>query len=184
MNASVSTGTTIPLEVMPLINKWTGALVTGATNVKAKIRRQSDNLILDWSDMNFKTAGLVTQLLQPLTEVDEINFAGEYLYNLNPATIVNYVSNDSYSITVIEDGSSDISNLPQAGCVEISLAQDEAILARKLLDNKHTLEEGHAANMVIYDNDKATVIREYNVTDKNGNPILIAANVPTNKEPV
>ena len=98
--------------------------------------------------------------------------------------IVNYVSNDAYSITVIEDGSTNISNLPQSGFIEISRAQDEAILTRKLLDNRHTLAEGNIANMVIYDDDKATVIREYNVTDKNSNPILIPANAPANKEPV
>ena len=183
MNSSVSTGVIIPIEVVPLINRTTNALVTGATNIKAKIRRQSDSLILDWDDMTFKAAP-VTQLLQALTEVDNVNFPGEYAYNFDPSLITNYVSNDSYFVTVIEDGTSIIGNLPQAGQVDVSLAQDDAILARKLMDNKHTLEDGDTNNMVIYDDNKTSILRIYNVKDKTGGPIAIGNSVPANREPV
>lgn len=183
MNSSVSTGTIIPIEVVPLINRITSELVTGATNIKAKIRRQSDGLILDWDDMTFK-ASPVTQLLQDMVEVDATNFPGEYSYNFDPSLISNYVSNDSYFVTVIEDGTSVIGNLPQSGQVDISLAQDEAILARKLVDNKHTLSDGDTNNMVIYDNDKTSILRIYNVKDKSGGPIVIGNNVPASREPI
>lgn len=117
-NVRIKTGDTETLQTVPLIDKYTGELVKFKTNVKAKIRRL-DGDVFDWSDSTFKAVGSVTQLLQVLTAVDNTNFPGEYQTSFDTSAIVNPNADDTYEITVIEDGTSDVINLPQTGEIKV-----------------------------------------------------------------
>ena len=97
------------------------APVTGLTNIKVKIRRLSDGRAFDWSTNQFET--LPVQLLQALTEVDAAQFPGEYrldsgshVKGFNTAAITNKVADDTYRVTVIQDGApQSAANVPQIG---------------------------------------------------------------------
>lgn len=177
----IPTGTLTPIEVEPLKRGVLGTLVTGATNIKAKVRRDSDGLYLDWSDMTFKASP--TQLLEDLAEVDATNFPGEYQADLDLPAVTNLNDHDIYQVTVVEDGSSIVANLPQVGEVQVSQALDDAIKSRKSLYNRQALSDGSTLNLVLYDDDGTTVLQRWNIRDKAATDILISPNAPAIREP-
>lgn len=119
VSVRIGTGDLEELQVGPLIDRYTGDFVTGLTNVKAKIRRLSDDKAFDWSDSTFKDSGSVTTLAKVMTEVDSTNFPGEYQTDFNTGAITNPNTDDIYEVTVIEDGTSTVVNLPQAGEIRV-----------------------------------------------------------------
>ena len=175
------TGVAVAIEVEPLKSCVTGVLVTGASNIKAKVRRKSDGLILDWSDVAFKATPI--QLLQMLTEIDATNFPGEYATSFDLPNVTNSNDHDTYEITVVEDGTAIIENLPQVGEIVISQALDDAIKSRKSLYNRQYLSDGSTLNLVLCDDDGVTVLQRWNIRDKTGADILISPNAPAIREP-
>lgn len=183
-NVSVRTGDPVPIEVVPLTDKTDGSLVTGSTAVKAKIRREFDGKVYDWSDDTFKDVGSVSQLLQSLSEVDATNFAGEYNLIFDTGNVMNPSPADTYHITVVEDGSSAIGNLPQSGNIRVEPALDDATLSRKFLGNNQELQEGSSNNLEVKDDDNATTLQVWNIKDKNGTGITLGTAVPAIRERV
>ena len=183
-NVLVPSNTVIPIEVLPLVSSLDGkTAVTGSTSIKAKIRRQSDGYVLDWSDITFKAVGSVVQILEQLFEVDATNFPGEYNLSFDLASIVNLFPYDTYMITVVEDGTTDAANLPQVGQISVSAPLDDATFSRKMLKNKQTVAEGMNNNMVVYDDDGVTVLQRWHARNKNGGAILIDPAAPAIREP-
>ena len=188
-HVNISTGETEVLNTEPVVDRYTGDLLTGMTTVKAKMRRISDGLMLDWSDYTFKTPVTVVQKLQTFTEVDATNFPGEYQGTFNTSSISNPSTDDIYEITVVEDGTEDAANLPQVGEVRVGNWVDsiENILTNvlsmnnrlpltpadevsvslilKILKNKLVLEDGTTGNWVLYDDDDATPLITWSVQD-------------------
>ena len=116
-NQSIPTGVSVPIEVTPLVDRATLALKTGVA-VKMKVRRKSDGFVFDWDagQLIFRTVGAVVQLLSPnFTEIDATNFPGEYALDFDLATYGGLNVQDVYEFTIIESGTSDVSNLPQSG---------------------------------------------------------------------
>lgn len=114
-NQSIPSGTSVPIEVTPLLDKATLALKTGAT-VKMKARRKSDAFAFDWDDLTFKALGSVTTLLSPnFVEYSATDFPGEYSLVFDLAAYSGLNAQDVYECTVIESGGSTVSNLPQVG---------------------------------------------------------------------
>lgn len=115
----IQTGATEPIEVL-IVDAFRQPLV-GLTNVKVKIRRLSDNLFFDWSTNGFSASP--AQLLQTLVEVDAVRFPGEYrldsfphVKGFNTGAIVNQVADDTYRVTVVQDGTpQSAANVPQIG---------------------------------------------------------------------
>ena len=63
-------GVTEPIIVSIIdVNK---APITGLTDIKIQIRRQSDGFYFDWSDNTFKAAASVVNLWQALMEVSAV----------------------------------------------------------------------------------------------------------------
>jgi hypothetical protein len=140
--------------------------------------------VLDWSNMTFKAAAAVVQLLQPLTEVDKDNFPGEYYHSLDLTTITNLAEGDNISFTVVETVTTEVANLPQAGSLRISPAHIDAILARKSLYNDHVLTAGNVNNLVLKDDDGVTDLQKWNIKDPSGLGIVIDAGFPAIREKV
>ena len=123
-SVNLETGGIEPIEVS-ISDLW-GQPLLGATNIKAKVRRNSDLKYFDWSDNTFRSAGSVVQILEVLSPVSSVHSKGEYFLNtaLHPkgwdtSKITNPVADDVYHITVIEDGSAFASNLPQVGEIKV-----------------------------------------------------------------
>jgi hypothetical protein len=181
-NNVYESGIVVPLDVLPLVNRDTGELITGATNIKVKVRRSSDGLVLDWDDMTFKAAGDVVQLLQVMDEVDATQFPGEYSYSLDLSAVTNANTYESYSVTVVEDGTSNAANLPQAGSFRVAASLDDATLARKAMYNDQVLGEGSANNLTLKDDDSVTDLAKWNIKDKDTLGISIGAGAPAIRE--
>jgi hypothetical protein len=125
----VQTGATEPIEV--IVFDILGVPLTGKTDIKVKVRRISDSMYYDWTDNYFKVSPV--RLEQVLEEISASNSPGEYRLNLAPdhingfntGTPVNKVMDDTYEITVVQDGGSDASNLPQIGEIKVGQYVDE-----------------------------------------------------------
>jgi len=114
----IRTGDKMPLEVFVI--SPIGEPLTGKTDIKLRCRRASDDKLLDWSDQTFKASGSVTQPLEVLEECDASNDPGYYRLNtaehvrgFNTTVLVNPVSDDHYSFTVVQTPGSDAGNVPQ-----------------------------------------------------------------------
>jgi hypothetical protein len=202
--------------------------LTGKTDLKLKIYRQSDGRYLDFADQTFKPALSVTLMLQSLTEVDAVNLSGLYRYLFNTAAIINPMANDVYTIEVLQTPGTDVANLPIEGEIHVGnwldrvdvnvssrmpsgpltvtvdaasrLAIADAVwnellashtiagsasqfvtLIQKLLRNRLELTNGNINNWILYDDDSATPLLKWNVTDVNGTSIAISAGVPARR---
>jgi hypothetical protein len=105
---------------------FSGALLPGKTDLKVKIRRRSDGGYFDWSDDTFKPGVLVAQMLQALQQVSATYSPGEYklstathINGFNTSLITNPVNEDTYFIIVIQDGGTDVANVPQFGEIRV-----------------------------------------------------------------
>lgn len=114
----IQSGSTEPIEV--LVVDADGNALLGLTNIKARIRRLSDGLHFDWSDQTFKATPAFP--LQQLVEAHPGYNPGEYHLDTVPHTrgwhtslITNKAPNDTYFVTVIQDGGGDADNVPMFG---------------------------------------------------------------------
>ena len=86
--------------------------------------------------------------------------------------------------TTLQDVSIKVSSIETEVSSVSSKADDideKAALIRKILANRLELSDGSANNWVLYDDDSATPLLTFNVSDKNGNPIVQASNVPSKR---
>lgn len=104
----IQTGDIEPVEVLAIDSSR--VRLTGLTNLKVKVRRQSDSNLFDWSTNEFVASPVL--FLQDLEEVDPVNFPGEYRLNATPhirgfntSSVVNPVVDDIYFVTVEQVGS-------------------------------------------------------------------------------
>jgi hypothetical protein len=111
--SNIETGATEP--IVSLVLDQLGQPLTGKTNIKARVWRVSDGKFLDWSDMTFKVAGSVSQLLQAMAEVSATAAPGEYRTALDTSLIANPIADDTYMVTVVQDGVNGAANMPQVG---------------------------------------------------------------------
>jgi hypothetical protein len=120
----IQSGEIEPIVVMVVDSN--GDLLSGKTNIKIRIRRLSDGYYLDWSDNTFKTGATVVTMLQAMEEISATYSPGEY--KLNTAThvegfdhnsITNDAANDTYYFTAVQDGGTDVSNVPQFGSIKV-----------------------------------------------------------------
>lgn len=123
----VEKGTNEPINVMILNN--VSQPLTDKEDIKVKIRRISDGFYLDWNDYNFKTGISVVKLLNALSEVSSVYSPGEYQGFFDTDAIINYVDDDIYELTVIQDGGTDASNLPQTGELKVGHWLEQLISA-------------------------------------------------------
>jgi hypothetical protein len=183
-NVSVESSVVIPIETAPVIDRYIPNSFRTGLAVKMKVRR-ADGLALDWGDLTFKAIGSVGTMLSPaFDEVDATEFPGEYRSTLDLSTVTNLVDNDTYQVRVVEDGTAVAGNLPQFGQVRISKALDEAVRTRKLVQNKQALTSGAVLNLVVYDDDKVTVLQRWNIKDPTGLAIALPAGHPAQRDPV
>lgn len=140
-------GETEPVALPPVMDNSKN-LLTDLTNLKLRVRRLSDDYYLDWSDGTFKASP--NQLLITLKEIDKTNSPGEYQLDtaphvdgFNTAAIANPLSEDTYFLTVIQDGSpQNAGNVPFHG--EIATGGwidyiDEPISSQASVDEIRTL---------------------------------------------
>ena len=182
MEALYPSGIVVPINTEPLIKKYVGGYATGLASVKCKIRRSSDGFVLDWDIGGDRTfvdpTGAVNQLLQAMPEFNQTTFPGEYLFELDLSTITNVQTYDVYSISIVEDGTTVVSNLPQTGQFRIASALDNATLARKALYNDNDLTPGSTNNLELKDDDAVTPLARWHVQDKDGLGIGLSSGVP------
>lgn len=121
----VQTGGKEPIEVLALDSFRQP--ITGLSNLKIRVRRLSDDYLLDWDDQTFKTPGSVVQVLLPLVEVHATGSPGYYHLNTPPHTrgldtaqIVNPTDDDTYIVTALQDGApQNAANMPMNGEVKV-----------------------------------------------------------------
>jgi len=183
MNQSVSSGVAVPVDVEPLIDRFFGGLLTGKT-VKVKVRRQSAPAeAFDWSDLTFKALGSVTQLLSPaFTQVSASSFPGEYFLSggFPLDTIAGLADNDVYQLTIVQDGGTDVANMPQIGEIRVEVALDDATLSRKGMFNQ-VLSPGSLDNLELLDDDGLTPIGRWNIKDTGDLGIVLPAGFPAKR---
>lgn len=119
---TIPTGATEPITATVLDTN--GDPLVGKTDIKVKVRRQSDDQWLDWSDMTFKAGGSVAQLLQALGEVSQTFAPGDYELDFDTSAIANPVADDIYHFTVMQDVGTDADNLPLNGDLEVGTWRD------------------------------------------------------------
>jgi len=117
--------------IVVLVVDTNGLPLPGKTNIKIKIRRNSDGFYFDWSDNTFKTSVSVASLVQALVEVSPTASPGEYelnrpghIHGFDTSTIVNPNNVDDYFITCIQDGGSDATNVPMMGELKVAPEDD------------------------------------------------------------
>jgi hypothetical protein len=110
--------------IRALVLDSSGQPLTGLTNIKIKIRRESDGLDYDWSDNTFKAGP--SQRLQALKKVSDVYWPGEYILDSvdhpkgwDTSKISNPSPDDVYSVTAVQDGAGSAANLPQVGEIKI-----------------------------------------------------------------
>lgn len=106
--------------------------ITGLTDIKIKVRRGSDSLYLDWSDNTFKASPV--QLLVVLLEVSATFSPGEYYLNtathvdgFDTSTFPQLVDEEQYFITAVQDGGSNVANVPQIGELKVGGYVDDIV---------------------------------------------------------
>lgn len=186
MEAMYETNQPVPLNTQPLLEELSGSYATGRTAISMKIRRASDNYVLDWGAGGGPTfvdpAGAVVQLVQSMLEFGA-SFPGEYAYTLDPTSITNLTDYDTYYVTVTDEASNSlIANLPQVGQFRVVPALDDATLSRKALYNNQTLQPGDTNNFVLKDDDGSTDLATWNVKDPSSLSVTIAAGAPAVRE--
>jgi len=91
----------------------------GKTDISLYIRRNHDDLYLDWHDDTFKLPTEVIQMFATLQEVSSLYAPGIYRLNtvahvcgLDTSRITNATNHDVYAITVVQIGGTDAVGLP------------------------------------------------------------------------
>lgn len=115
--SNIETGAVEPIA--SLVLDQLGQPVLGKTNIKARIWRVSDGKFLDWADMTFKVSGSVVQPLQAMSEVSATAAPGEYRTALDTSAITNPIADDTYMVTIVQDGANGAANVPQVGEVRV-----------------------------------------------------------------
>jgi hypothetical protein len=137
----IKTGATEPIEVLAVDS--TDEPLIGLSNLKLRIRRQSDGYFFDWSDNSFK--GTAAQPLIVLDEIDGAKAPGEYRLNASPhvkgfntAAIVNANANDTYFVTALQDGGGSAVGFPMRG--EIKVGDFIDLIDQAISDNASPAE--------------------------------------------
>lgn len=79
-------------------------------------------------------------------------------------------------------------NAVDGSLAQVVLSQQAALngdlsLVRKLLLNRLELREGSVNNWILYDDDGVTPFQYWDVTDQDGNPVVLSAGAPTERRP-
>ena len=126
----IQSGAKEPIVVMVVDDN--SDLIIGLTDIKLKVRRNSDGFYLDWLDNTFKP--VVTQLLQSLEEVSPAFSPGEYRLNtvdhvdgFDTSTFVGALPEEVYFFTAIQDGGLNASNVPQIGEIKVGGYVDNVV---------------------------------------------------------
>ena len=182
----ISSKTIEPIQVYALDSY--NAPVSGLTNLFLKIRRKSDDFVLDWSDNTFKTAGSVVTSTWVLTEIDGTNLPGEYKFTktgyingFDPAAVTNIVANDTYFFRVTQVGSATAFNMPQVGEVTLGGYVDEIGTVRKNVTNRLELAPGMTNNWILYEDDGVTPALTWSVADYLAQPIALLPKTPSRR---
>jgi hypothetical protein len=136
--SEIETGSTEPIVAFVL--DQLGAPLTGQADLKAKVWRTSDGEYLDWADMTFRPAGAVVSMLRTLAEVSSTASPGEYRLDFDTSAIVNPTADDTYEVTVAQDGPLLASNLPQVGEVRVGQWVDKVALRSFLVMQSYSYD--------------------------------------------
>jgi hypothetical protein len=147
MNSSrIQTGDTEP--VVAVVLSLSGERLTGKTDIKAKIRRLSDDQFFDWDDNTFKSPDLVVQLLETLSEVSSTYSPGVYQLDtanhqngFDTSVISNAEENDTYYVTAVQDGGTDAANLPLDGEIKVGQYVDDLKIILGLVQSNFFLDQ-------------------------------------------
>ena len=147
MNHSrIQTGDTEPVTVVA--EDATGERLTGKTDIKIKVQRLSDDYFFDWDDNTFKDPNLVAQLLETLDEVSSAHNPGIYkldtadhVNGFDTSKIKNPKPDDTYLITAIQDGGTDIATLPSDGEVKVGQYVDDLKIILGLVQSNFFLDQ-------------------------------------------
>ncbi len=96
-----------------------GSPLTGLTNIKLAVVRDSDGKLLDFSNNTFASSPSSTYAT--MTELDAAHFPGVYSYSLNTGAFVGASAGDKYKVYVSQQGGSNAANALQSGELRVSL---------------------------------------------------------------
>jgi hypothetical protein len=184
----IQNGVTEPIEVT--ITDASGTPQTGLIDVLLDIRRISDGFFLDFNDLIFKGGGWTTIQLN-MTERDSINAPGVYYYNF----VTTGYSDDTYemrasSITAgpdiyekelkvggfVDNIDAPISTIDSNINIITGIVTD----TRNIVKNKLTIDETNS-KLQVWDVAGTTVLYEWDLTDKDGNVIVLQGTGPANR---
>ena len=147
MNHSrIQTGDTEPIAIVA--EDATGERVTGKTDIKVKVQRLSDDFFFDWDDNTFKDPNLVIKLLEVLDEVSSTYSPGIYrldtanhVNGFDTSQIVNPKPDDTYYVTAVQDGGTDVATLPSDGEIKVGQYVDDLNIILGLVQNNFFLDQ-------------------------------------------
>ena len=136
-NTRIQTGATETLQVYAVNVR--GKALTGLTDLYMRIRRSSNGQFLDWSDMTFKSSGIVA-INKILTEMDVSLAPGMYKVtgDFNTSLLTNALPNDSYLIIPLQTPGT-TAYLPGPGQIDVGGWVDSAVAASAKIDSVATL---------------------------------------------
>ncbi len=159
-----------------------GYFVTGLTDVLLKIRRDSDNKYLDFSDNTFKASGWVS-LTQQMAELDAANYPGRYSYDFDTTGF----TDDTYRLIAtsvsaekFEDGELKVGGYVDNLDVAVSGINVIVTDIQNIVKNKLTIDTANS-KLQLWDAAGTTVLYEWPLTDKDGAAIQLQAGPPANR---
>jgi hypothetical protein len=112
VSVQIATGAVEVIRTSPIVDV-NGNPLTGLTNIKLAVVRDSDSKPLDFSNNTF-TAG-PAMLYAVMSELDAARFPGVYSYSLNTGGFVNPNPNDKYKVYISQQGATNAANALQTG---------------------------------------------------------------------
>jgi hypothetical protein len=96
-----------------------GSPLTGLTNIKLAVVRDSDGKILDFASNTFVTAP--GSPYAAMVELDAARLPGVYSYSLNTGAFQSPVAGDRYKVYISQQGGSNAANALQTGELRVSV---------------------------------------------------------------
>ncbi|XXY23352.1 hypothetical protein WME88_27450 [Sorangium sp. So ce216] len=183
-----------------------GEPISGA-DVVVRVRR-ADGLWFDWSDSAYRARGSVSQLDEPMPEIDEPGtYEATWPGGEDGERYMAFVEADGVLVARVElvvgglaapgDAMTLVAGAVTAAAldasavaeVQVGLATSTALadvaadaeIARKALDNRQEVDAVGGGRCITYDDDGSTPWRTRTLRDANGNPITLGAGVPARR---
>lgn len=163
--------TAFPLELT--VNQYGVGGVTGLAPTVA-IRNTATGFYLDWSNNIFLNSGWVTKY-QIMSEIER----GHYQQILNISALALPVGTKLAAEYFVNNGGTVIGSAEDV--IFVNNVASQVTFLRKIAKNRSELTSGATGLLKLYDDDGATVLETWGITDESGGAILPTVGSPAKR---